>query len=206
MSKSLSLANPNGYRLRKELQELLAKFGDVHSSFRDMTEGRLESVAAEYQDLQEKMEKLEQELSEKERIAQLDLQLKIKSNKQEAMLQIANELGYALSKQEDYDAVLNEVEALKAKVASDDEELRNNLRKEYDRKVEAMKGAITSHHKAETAQLAANLEAARDKIDFLTSQLEEARRQLDVAQANTVKVAEAARPERQPPRYPEDRK
>ena len=190
-TSTLRLATPRGYTLRKDLTALLESFDEKVKEFQSLTGDKLEAVSTEYIELQEKSEKLKRQLEEDERIARLDLDLKIKADKVEAFQTIASELNYAVITQEEVKRLRNELKAAQTDVENRIEEAVKKIEKSSAIATNAKINKIESDAAVASAQLKAENDTLREKVSWLQTQLSETREMLSTANENSVRIAEA---------------
>lgn len=186
MSK-LALRTPQGYALRKDLETLLAGIEKATADFKSLTGDKLNALSEEYQELQEKKDALEKDLKEKERIAELDLNLRIKANKKDAVEKLSKELSLVVISKEEW-------EDTKFKLSSTEEAIQKAVEEQKQKGIKAKEAAcsaITSRAEVEKAKIEASNETLKEKVIWLEQRLADTNEMLRVVQDNAVKIAEA---------------
>lgn len=188
MSKDLYFRTPQCYdlanRLEKAVEDLQSQLGD-----------KLRTLTQEYHELSEKMEQLDREFNQKKQTAQIQLDLDLRKDKKEALLRIADELGYAAITNDEHDALLEKLSDARAKYANELAEAKTEAVKNAQASANAQINAAKSKFEVETAQLQAENNTLKTRVEELKQSLQDAKNQLEVAMNNSVRIAEAARRE-----------
>lgn len=188
MSKDLYFRTPQCYdlanRLEKAVEDLQSQLGD-----------KLRTLTQEYHDLSENMESLEREFGQKKQTAQIQLDLDLRKDKKEALLRIADELGYAAITNDEHDVLLEKLSAANAIYNNELAEAKAEAVRNAQASANAQINAAKSKFEVETAQLQAENNTLRTRVEELKQSLQDAKVQLDTAMNNSVRIAEASRRE-----------
>ena len=143
------------------------------------------------EDAQAKLDALDQEYSDKQRLAAAELNIRVSENEQKVMRELMKKNGMAEISQADLhikerssmdaiDSALRENERIKA-------DFLNQAKAEFNLQV----GKLQSDHAVQMAQTKADLEAKDSKIAFLQSQLSYAQAQVEAERSTRLEVAKA---------------
>lgn len=191
MSKTLNLANPKSYALRKDLEKIANQLGQHIETLKDLTTSKLEQVSTDYEEKTAELEKLEKELEETRRVKTLDLQLLIKEDKLTALNSLATELGFETILSEEYQNLLDENETLReSKEDAVNEAIERTQKAANAAKAIAVK-TVEQKAEVEMAQLKAANVVLEEKVNWYERELDAVRVMLKDVQNNSVRIAEA---------------
>jgi hypothetical protein len=192
MAEKLKLATPASYKVVKGLREGVKDLEVVAAQIQEMLGDKLEKLTNDYADEALKFEKLQSKIAEESKIAKVDLELAIKTNKKEAMENIANELGFVCVEQERYVETETEYELLKREFDNKIKEATNVIRKEYNDKIDAHVENLENRYKTDNAVVIAENTTLKERASFYEKQIENLEKQLDKANETVVAVAKAS--------------
>jgi DNA repair exonuclease SbcCD ATPase subunit len=178
---------PQTYGLIKKIHSAIEEIREVAEELKPYTTDPLTDLLGQIEDAKEELKNVNIQLDEKKRVETLNLELKIKEDKQIALMELAEELEYMLIKEDDYEKLTSKVSEAAAEQELAVTMALVNQKAAHENAIKLKDLEI----KAENATMVAEKDQLAARVSYLTKELDTAREQLKEAGDRTVLVAEA---------------
>lgn len=193
---SRPVLNPHFYKLRKAVEDMASYFGEQAQNMITAEEKLSEKEQAAEQklvELQDQITALGDVYKEKKRVADLDLNLAIRADKQEALNALLSEFGKEAYAEGQYDKLVADLKQYKSEFDQAVAKVRSEERANYAEKTDAAVRDAEATYKVQTAELIAKLAQKDETIERLKAELDRMGALIEKTNETAIRMVESVK-------------